>query len=104
MPEAHTQQRRSRAELADDFIANAGFVWRARTGRDDDFLGLHCGDFVDGDFVVALYHGHSAEFPEVLHEVVGEAVVVIDDQEHGNLKWVTFPARERWPTSCPSPC
>ncbi len=73
-------------------------------GEMTDALGLERRDFVEGDFVVALHQHLRAEFAEVLDEVVGEGVVVIEDEEHGervswNLLW-----RGRWRPSCPSLC
>ena len=50
--EANAEQRGGGAETSDDFVADAGFVRRARTGGDADALRLERGDFVGGDFVV----------------------------------------------------
>ena len=69
-------------EAADDVVADAGFGGGAGAGGDADALGGEAGDFLDGDFVVALHEGIGAEFAEVLDEVVGKGVVVVDDEEH----------------------
>ncbi len=37
--------------------------------------------FVHRDLVVAAYINRHSQFPEVLVEVVGEAVVVVDEQD-----------------------
>jgi hypothetical protein len=46
------------------------------------------GDLLDADLVVAEHPHVGAELAEILHEVVGEAVVVVDHQQHG---WKSFP-------------
>jgi hypothetical protein len=40
MSEADSQQRNASGKVLDEIDADAGFLWRARTGRDDDTLGL----------------------------------------------------------------
>src|SRR6202008_3233624 len=39
-------------------------------------------DFRDGDFIVAEGAHVLAQFTEILHDVVGEGVVVVDHQQH----------------------
>src|SRR5215207_71137 len=83
MPQTHTQKRRRRAKPADDITRDAGLIRRARTGRNADPLRLQRSDLLERDLIVPLHQHLSAEFAKILHQVVGEAVVVIDDQEHG---------------------
>jgi hypothetical protein len=40
MSEADSQQRNASGKVLDEIDADAGFLWRARAGRDDDTLGL----------------------------------------------------------------
>ena len=54
--------------------------------------GFNALDLVDGDLVVSLDHHLDAELAEILDEVVGEGVVVIDDEHHG-VSPSTDPAR-----------
>ena len=49
---------------------------------DDDALGGHGLHLVEGGLVVADDGHLGAELAEVLVEVVGEAVVVIDEEDH----------------------
>ena len=72
-----------RAEGADDFVGEAGFFWRTRAGRDQDAFGFEGADLFDGDLVVAMDFHRDLHFAEVLDEVVGERIVVIDNQHHG---------------------
>jgi hypothetical protein len=58
---------------------------RAGTGREKDRLRIHPFDLRDGDLVVAV-HGHlGPELAQVLDQVVGERIVIVDHQNHGLL-------------------
>src|SRR5579862_1634406 len=86
--EAYAKDRRRLPEAPDDVVADARLPRRARPGRDADALGFHFRDLVRRDFVVPLDDHLRAQFPEVLHQVVGEGVVVIENEHHD-----TSPAR-----------
>jgi len=66
----------------DEFDGDTGFFGRARAGGDDDAIGLAADDVVDGDFVVAMDFDLATELAEVLGEVVGEGVVVVEEEDH----------------------
>ena len=83
MAEAHAEDRSRRAELLDDCVGDAGFVGVARSGRDQDAVGVARRQLVDGDLVVTEHDRLRAQLTEVLHEVVNEAVVVVD---HDNAR------------------
>lgn len=56
-------------------------VFRASwSGGEDDVCGVEAADFGEGDFVVAEYDGVAFEFADVLNDVEGEGVVVVDDE------------------------
>ncbi len=60
----------------------------ARAGRDDQPLGSAREQLVDVGGVVADDLRLAAHLPEVLDEVVGEGVVVVDDEDlHGQSCW-----------------
>ncbi len=70
------------AEGFDDVVGQAGLAGRTGAGRDDDAGRGEGADLVEGDLVVAEnFHVH-AQLTEILHEVVREAVVIVDDQQH----------------------
>ena len=54
---------------------------RDRSGRDDDAVGAEGLDFSEGDFVVAADFDLGAQFSEILDEVVGEGIVVVEDED-----------------------
>src|SRR5512133_2904466 len=82
MPEAYAEYRQPAGELADQGDRDAGFAWGARPGGDDDARGVQRRDAFDVDGVVAHHPHLVAEFAEILHQVVGEGIVVVDHQQH----------------------
>ena len=71
-----------RRGLLDQIEADAGLVRRAGAGRQHDRVGLSRQHVRDGDLVVAM-HGHVRPKPaQVMDEVEGEAVVVVDQHDH----------------------
>src|SRR5688572_6920729 len=82
MSEADAEDWLVRPEPANEFIANAGVLWPPRARGNTNPLGIQRFDFRDGDFVVAFHEYVATEHAEVLDEIVGERIVVIDDQQH----------------------
>ena len=82
VPEADAEEGHTRPEGADDLVGDPGFLRGTGTRGDADAFGLERFDLGEGDLVVAFDGDLSAQFAEVLHQVVGEGVVVIDDEQH----------------------
>ncbi len=85
VPEADAQDRQILGGAAQQGQADPRLIRRARTGRKQDRLGLHGEGVLDGDGVVAAHDGLGPKLGQVVDEVVGKAVVVIDDQDHASL-------------------
>src|SRR4051795_5838596 len=85
MAEAHAQGRHAGLrEAAGDLDRHAGLVGRARPGRDDDPLEAALEQLVDARAVVAHDLELAPQLAQVLDEVVGERVVVVDHEDlHG---------------------
>ena len=81
VPEADTEDGQLAGEVADRLDRNAGLRGRARAGGNHEAIGLARRDAFDGDFVIAKHFHLGAQFTEVLHQVEGEAVVVVDHEE-----------------------
>src|SRR5690349_2224198 len=79
--EADAEDRNLAGEPMDDIHRDAGFVRRARTRRDRDRVGRLRGDRLERDGVVALDGDVGTQLAEILREVVGERVVVVDQEE-----------------------
>src|SRR5262245_14078709 len=80
--EAAAEDRHARPGVFDQLEANPGAVGIARSGRKHDRLGSFRQDLIHGDLVVAIDSRGGAQFAEEMDEIVGEAVVVIDQREH----------------------
>src|ERR1044071_6950672 len=76
VPQAHAEERR------DEGQRNAGVVRRAGARREHDVRRSQRRDFVYRDLVVAEHSHLRAELAQVLREVVGERVVVVDQRDH----------------------
>src|SRR6185312_9676569 len=83
--EADAEQRHI-ASAAYQFEADAGAVGIARPRRDDDALRLHRQRLVDAQGVVTPHSHFRPQLSQKMPEVVGEAVVVIDEQEHARFR------------------
>ena len=72
-------------EGADHVHRHAGVTRRARARRDAEVRRLQRLRLLDRDRIVAMHEHVGAEHEERLHQVVGEAVVVVDEQQarHG---------------------
>src|SRR5208282_3731918 len=68
---------------------NPGFLRSAWTGGNYNALGLPADNFVDGNLIVAMHFERTTQFAQVLGQVVGERIVVVQQQNHGRL--ASFP-------------
>src|SRR6201993_1223240 len=82
MPQAHAQQRRLPGEVTNQINTDAGLVGRAWPGREDDFLRPHRFYFFDGDLVVAPHFHIRAQLSEILDQVVGKRIVIVENKNH----------------------
>jgi hypothetical protein len=87
MPETHAQKRHLAGEPLDALNRNARLAGRARPGRNDEVRGLFRGDLVAGDLIVAmdLDVERRVDLSQPLDEVVGEAVVVVNQKDNRGL-------------------
>src|SRR5262245_5038312 len=79
--EADAEDRDRAREALDQRHRDAGLARRARSRRDDDAVGRQRRDLRETDAVVAPPLDLRPELREILHEVVGEGVVVVDHEE-----------------------
>ena len=102
MPQADAQDRQTTQKALNASDRDPRFLRRARARRDDQVAGLQDLDLVQRDPVVAVdldIHGR-VDLAQTLHEVVGERIVVVDDQDHddaasGQPGCRILPIRER---------
>src|SRR5580698_438408 len=86
VPEADSQDRNPPGTITNQLHADAGFVRSARAGRNQDTCGPHGVDAGNGYLIVAANLNLRAQFAEILHQVVSERIVVVEDKDHGTLK------------------
>src|SRR5664280_2596021 len=82
MPEADTEDRNVRCGLGNQIEADAGFVRGAGAGREHDGFRFG-GDHIGGrNLVVAMHDNVRPQPAQVMEQVEGEAVVVVDQNDH----------------------
>src|SRR4051812_32938240 len=81
--EADAEDRDPSGQLLDDLVADAGVLGTARPGRNEDCVRPSVDNLLNGDGVVPMHKGGSSQLPQVLHEVVDERVVIVDDEDPG---------------------
>src|SRR5690348_3507966 len=82
MPEADTEDRDARRGRSNQVETDAGLVRRARAGREHNGVGLGGDDGFRRHFVVAMHLDLGPELTEIVHEVEGETVVIVDQNDH----------------------
>src|SRR5882762_4765444 len=82
MAEAHTEDRKFSGEALDQLHGNARLLRRARTRRNYDAFRISPDNLFHGDFVVAVHLDVATQLAEILREVVGKGIVVVEKQNH----------------------
>lgn len=72
----------------DHLEAYACMVGVGRAGGNDDAFGLQIKDLFRGDFIIAMDDDILPQIPEILDQVVGKTVVVINQDNHGLFLWL----------------
>src|SRR5258708_4589162 len=83
MAQADAENRDLSRELAQHVERDARMLRVARPRRQADPLGIQLRDFIEGNFIVAVRPHVLAQFAEILDQVIGERIVVVDHQQHG---------------------
>src|SRR5258708_8566493 len=76
--------------MLDQINADARVLRRTRARRDHDAFRLHGFDFVNRDLVVAADFDLCSEFPEILNQVVGKRIVIVENEDHRNNLSVVY--------------
>ena len=82
MAEADAEDGNGLRRLRDQIEADAGFFRRAGTGRKDDGFRVGHDDVAACHLIVAVNDDIRAQFTEIVHQVEGEAVVIVDKDNH----------------------
>ena len=100
MPQAHTEHRGVAGERANRIADDAGLFGTTWAWRQQHAIGLQGHGLIDGQLIVAHHDGFGTKFTQVLHDVVDEAVITIDNEDPGHVSSLPcfIPFRE---TNCP---
>src|SRR6266853_3352241 len=85
MAETHAQDRDPAGKLAYRGERDPGFRGSAGPRRNDDACRYHRGDVPRRDLVVAEHPDLCAQLAQILHQIPGEGIVVVDHQDHARL-------------------
>src|SRR5262249_13785898 len=91
--ETDAEDRRRAAETAYDLERHTRLVGIARPRRDHDAFGSLCDDRVAAQGVVGAALERGPQLAEILQEVVGEGVVVVDEEDHRPVPAASLSAR-----------
>src|SRR5579859_511766 len=80
------------AELADDLVREAGLTRRAGAGGHENALRLQLAYRIERNLIVPPHLQLDVQLAEVLHEVIGERIVIVYDQDHEWKNYLTVPA------------
>src|ERR1700687_5474424 len=83
MPATHSPNRDGPAPSLYRSDRDPRFGGRARTRRDYQACYAHRSYLIDSDLIVPLHDRLLAELAEILDEVIGEGIVVVEDEKHG---------------------
>src|SRR4029453_12900530 len=102
VPQANAKDRRLAGEVPDDRYADSGLARRAGAGGDYDLVWRHRIDVLGRSFFVGENVDLGSELAQVLVEVVREAVVVVDQENHDS-PLVTNSSRSKTMPVCTPP-
>ena len=83
MPKADTKNWEEPGTAGYCLNRNAGLSRRARAWRHKQMGWCKLDNVINRDLVITFDHHFSAEFAEIVDDVIGERVVIIDDKDHG---------------------
>src|SRR5262245_31627589 len=82
MSQADTQDRNLAGKVTNGVVGDSAVVGVARAGRDDQVTGGSCDKLIERYLIVAKDLNIRPQLAEVLDEVVGERVVIINHSNH----------------------
>ena len=82
MAEADAENRDFGGNRRDQIETDAGLLGRAGAGRKHDGVRIGVDDGGAGDLVIAVDANLRPQFTEIVHQVEGEAVVIVDQNDH----------------------
>jgi len=82
MPQTDAENGNLAGKLVNQRHRDTGFVRRAGSGRDDDMIRLQFGNLGQINLVITIHLHILTQLAQILHQVIGEGIVVIYHQKH----------------------
>lgn len=89
MSQADPEQGNFAGKMADQVDADSGFLRRAWSRGKQNALGVHGVDFCHSQLVVPAHYDLRSQFTQILDQVVGKGVVVVENEDH----WLQLTAK-----------
>ena len=80
--QANSKNWKFSCQPLNQFNRNPCFLRRARPRRNHDSLRFASSDFFNGNFVVAMHFHFATQLSQILGQVVGKRIVVVEQQNH----------------------
>jgi hypothetical protein len=84
MAETDAKDRDLSCKPQDEVAADAGFFWGLRSRRDHNLIWSQLRKFIEGHLVIPEDPGTFAKLAQVLDQIIGEGVIVVDHDQHSN--------------------
>ena len=78
MSQTNTKNGNLATKLPDDFHGNTSLIRCTGAGGNDDACRVFMTNLIDTDFIIAVNFNFLSKFAEVLHNVVGERIIIIN--------------------------
>src|SRR5690349_8628673 len=82
MAETDAQNGNLSRKPLDQLDSDPGFIWRARSRRDDDLARPELLHLFDRNLIIAADLDLFPRLTDILHEVEGERIVVVENENH----------------------
>ena len=80
VPETNAQYGNPALIMLNHWNRDSGFTGRAGSGRDNDSYRVQPLDIIEIDLIITKYGHVFTQFAKILHQVIGEGIVIVDHQ------------------------
>src|ERR687887_2791856 len=80
--QTNAENRYTLSKATNDIAGDARLLGCAGTGRNKDFIRMQSLDFIQRDFIIPKDLHIGAQLAEIMEQIVGEGIVVVDEKYH----------------------
>src|SRR5215467_9081690 len=91
--QANSEYRHFSCKISYGLHNDAGVGGHSGPGRYHQARGLQFPNALDGDLIVAIHNRFGTQLTQVLNQVIGKRIIVVDDQKHSSSR-CTLPETE----------